>query len=84
MGALDRFENVQGLTKEPDGAAGLAEVLGGVAEIVQRSALTTPVPDLPRDRELLLVKFDGAAGLAEVPVGGAEIAQRSAATACRW
>jgi hypothetical protein len=43
--------------------------------------LAAPVPDLPRDHEVLLVILDGAADLAEVRIGEAKIAQRASLAA---
>jgi len=43
VGALDRYEDVQGTAEELDLAAGLADVRIGETEIAQRSALAGPV-----------------------------------------
>ena len=62
------------LLVEFDGAAGLAEVRVGVAEVACGVSLSSAVADLASDGEVLLVEFDGAAGLAEGRVGDAEAA----------
>jgi hypothetical protein len=63
------------------GAARLAEVRIGEAEIAARTALAAPVADLLHDQKDLLAVLDGAAGLAEVLVGDTAIAERIALTA---
>ena len=58
-----------------DGAAGLAQVGVGNAQIAQRIALPAAVADLTRNHKPLLVQLDGAAGFAQVGVGQAQVAQ---------
>ena len=73
----DLTRNDQLLLVELDGAAGLAQVSVGMAQVAQRIAFPAAVADLTHNDQLLLVQLDGAAGLAQGSVGNAQVAQRS-------
>ena len=65
-----------GLLKELDGAAGLAQVGVGKAQVAEHATFASAVASLACDLEALLIELDGAAGLAQVGVGNAQVAER--------